>query len=101
MVVRVAWNCGKGAPPVRRAVAIHRIREAARTEVRADPSRTWAIANCQISPEPMQCPTCGGEHVGRFFKRPKSKASRRWVPLALPAREVLEAHPMAAMQLLT
>jgi integrase len=50
------------------------------------------VSRSQVTSAQMRCPTCGGEHIGRLFKRPKSKASRRWVPLAVPAREALDAH---------
>lgn len=43
----------------------------------------------------LVCPTCGREHVGRSFKRPKSRAGRRWVPLAPPAQAGLVAHRLA------
>ena len=46
----------------------------------------------QARPGDLICPTCGREHVGRLFKRPKSRVGRRWVPLAPPAQIALKAH---------
>ena len=43
----------------------------------------------------LTCPVCGQEHIGRHFKRPKSRKGRRWVPLAEPARQALAAHRAA------
>jgi integrase len=53
------------------------------------------VTRSQVEPGKMRCPVCGLEHVGRFFKPPKSKAGRRWVPLAGPARAALDAHRVA------
>jgi integrase len=50
------------------------------------------LSRGQAQPGDLICPTCGQEHVGRHFKRPKSKKGRRWVPLAEPARLALIAH---------
>jgi hypothetical protein len=44
------------------------------------------VARDQIPAEQRRCVLCGGEHVGRDFKGPKSRAGRRWVPLAAPAQ---------------
>jgi integrase len=43
----------------------------------------------------LTCPVCGQEHIGRHFKRPKSKKGRRWVPIAEPARRALAGHRAA------
>jgi integrase len=48
-----------------------------------------------LSGEPVACPICAGEHVGRIFKKPKSRAGRRWVPLAGPAQDALRRHRKA------
>ena len=53
------------------------------------------LTRSQAGPGDLVCPTCGAEHVGRLIKGPKSRAGRRWVPLAAPAREALRAHPRA------
>lgn len=50
------------------------------------------LTRSQAGPGDLVCPSCGAEHVGRLLKRPKSRAGRRWVPLAGPAREALRAH---------
>lgn len=50
------------------------------------------LTRAQARPGDLICPTCGREHIGRHFKRPKSKTSRRWLPLASPAREALAKH---------
>ncbi len=50
------------------------------------------VTRSQVTAEQIACPVCGQEHVGRLFKRPKSRAGRRWVPLAGPARDALERH---------
>lgn len=50
------------------------------------------VSRGQLSNAQRVCPYCGAEHVGRFFKRPKSKAGRRWVPLAGPAQAALSRH---------
>jgi integrase len=41
------------------------------------------------------CPVCGFEHVGRLFKRPKSRSGRRWVPVVGYARAALARHRVA------
>jgi len=46
-------------------------------------------------PEDLVCITCGQVHVGRILKAPKSRAGRRWVPLAGPAVEALATHRTA------
>lgn len=51
--------------------------------------------NQALRPQDLLCVTCGGAHTGRILKRPKSKAGRRWVPLAAPARTALAAHRRA------
>jgi integrase len=56
------------------------------------------VTRSQVTPDLIQCPVCGEEHVGRLFKRPKSRAGRRWVPLAAPAREALERHRKAQQE---
>ncbi|WP_353961968.1 tyrosine-type recombinase/integrase [Micromonospora peucetia] len=43
----------------------------------------------------QQCPICGAEHVDRQLKPPKSRAGRRWVPLAAPALAALARHRAA------
>lgn len=53
------------------------------------------LTRLQSRPGDLTCPTCGREHVGRSFKRPKSRAGRRWVPLAPPAQAALVAHRQA------
>jgi integrase len=53
------------------------------------------VTRSQVRPGQILCPVCGREHVGRLFKRPKSKAGRRWVPLAGPPRAALESHRLA------
>ena len=53
------------------------------------------VTRQQLSPEQKLCPVCGAEHVGRLIKRPKSRAGRRWIPLAGPARDALAAHEKA------
>ncbi|HEY5980726.1 MAG TPA: site-specific integrase [Microlunatus sp.] len=53
------------------------------------------LSRSQARPGDLTCPTCAREHVGRHFKRPKSRAGRRWVPLAEPARDALARHRAA------
>jgi integrase len=53
------------------------------------------LSRGQARPGDLTCPTCGQEHVGRHFKRPKSRKGRRWVPLAQPARVALATHRAA------
>ncbi|WP_344802680.1 tyrosine-type recombinase/integrase [Microlunatus ginsengisoli] len=53
------------------------------------------LSRSQARPGDLTCPVCRREHVGRHFKRPKSKAGRRWVPLAEPARQALARHKAA------
>ncbi len=36
-----------------------------------------------------RCDVCGREHVGRYLKRPKSAAGKRWVPIAPAVSEAL------------
>ena len=50
------------------------------------------VSRSQVQPDQLRCPICGAEPVGRLFKNPKSRAGRRWVPLAQPAQEALTAH---------
>lgn len=50
------------------------------------------VSRRQLTDAQRMCPHCAAEHVGRYFKRPKSKAGRRWVPLARPAQEALARH---------
>jgi integrase len=50
------------------------------------------ITRAQASAAERACPVCGVEHVGRLFKAPKSRAGRRWVPLATPAQKALARH---------
>ncbi len=44
------------------------------------------VTRDRIPPEQRRCVACGREHVDRVFKGPKSRAGRRWVPLAAPAQ---------------
>lgn len=53
------------------------------------------VTRDQVDADACVCQICGREHVGRLVKTPKSKAGRRWVPLAAPARAALEAHRKA------
>ncbi len=53
------------------------------------------VSRGQLTDAQRVCPYCAGEHVGRFFKRPKSRAGRRWVPLAGPAQAALARHRAA------
>jgi integrase len=50
------------------------------------------VSRSQVTAEQIACPVCGQEHVGRLFNRPKSRAGRRWVPLAAPAQTALARH---------
>jgi integrase len=50
------------------------------------------VSQSQATPEQMKCPVCGLEHLGCLFKAPKSRAGRRWVPLAEPAKMALTRH---------
>lgn len=52
----------------------------------------------QAGPEDLLCPVCGAEHVGRHFKRPKTRKGRRWVPLASLAQTALRAHRAAQLE---
>ncbi|WP_426561395.1 tyrosine-type recombinase/integrase [Angustibacter sp. McL0619] len=56
------------------------------------------VSLSQLTPAQRICPYCASEHAGRLFKRPKSRAGRRWVPLARPAREALVAHRARQME---
>ena len=56
------------------------------------------LTRAQAGPGDLRCPVCGAEHVGRHFKRPKSRKARRWIPLAAPAREALHGHRAAQEQ---
>jgi integrase len=51
-----------------------------------------SVTRSQVTPEQAACPVCGEVHVGRLFKAPKSRKSRRWVPLAAPAQDALTRH---------
>jgi integrase len=53
------------------------------------------VTRKEVTPEQAACPICGAIHVGRLLKRPKSRAGRRWVPLAKPAQEALARHRVA------
>lgn len=53
------------------------------------------VTRSQVAPGQIACPVCGTDHIGRLFKRPKSRAGRRWVPLAGPARDALDRHRKA------
>jgi integrase len=50
------------------------------------------ITRRQAGRTSAECPVCGIQHVGRLFKPPKSRAGRRWVPLASPAQQALARH---------
>jgi len=50
------------------------------------------VTRSQVTAQQVACPVCAGEHVGRLFKRPKSRRGRRWVPLARPARAAFDCH---------
>lgn len=49
-----------------------------------------AVTRDEVHRTALLCAICGREHPGRYFKPPKSRAGRRWVPLAGPAREALD-----------
>jgi integrase len=51
-----------------------------------------SVTRKEVTPEQAACPICGVEHVGRLLKPPKSRAGRRWVPLAGPAQAALARH---------
>ncbi|MGX6604559.1 site-specific integrase [Micromonosporaceae bacterium Da 78-11] len=51
-----------------------------------------SVTRKEVTPEQARCPICGAEHVGRLLKPPKSRAGRRWVPLAVPAQVALARH---------
>jgi len=55
------------------------------------------VSSKDIRPADRVCEICGAEHMGRLFKEPKSRAGRRWVPLAEPAQAALSAHRIAQM----
>jgi integrase len=50
------------------------------------------ISRSQATPARAACPVCRAIHLGCLFKMPKSRAGRRWVPLALPAQKALTRH---------
>lgn len=50
------------------------------------------VSRSEVPPDGLLCDVCGNEHVGRYFKRPKSRAGRRWVPLAGPAQAATGRH---------
>ncbi len=54
-----------------------------------------SVTRNQVSDEQARCPICGAVHVGRLLKPPKSRAGRRWVPLAAPAQAALSRHRQA------
>jgi integrase len=54
-----------------------------------------SVTRSQVTPEQARCPICGAVHVGRLLKPPKSRAGRRWVPLAAPAQAALVRHRQA------
>lgn len=56
------------------------------------------VTRSQVTPEQIACPVCGAGHVGRLFKPPKSRAGRRWVPLAGPARDAFDRHRKAQQE---
>jgi integrase len=51
-----------------------------------------------IPDDQRTCGHCGATHTGLMFKGPKSRAGRRWLPLAQPAREALQAHRAAQLE---
>jgi hypothetical protein len=53
------------------------------------------VASKEIPAKDRSCRYCGQEHVGLLFKGQKSRAGRRWVPLASPARKALRRHRSA------
>ena len=56
------------------------------------------VSSKDIGPGERRCPRCGSEHVGLLFKGPKSRAGKRWIPLAGPAQEALRAHQETQQQ---
>jgi integrase len=54
-----------------------------------------SVTRKEVTPEQARCPICDAEHVGRLLKPPKSRAGRRWVPLAAPAQAALNRHRAA------
>jgi integrase len=54
-----------------------------------------AVTRNEVPRSALLCAICGREHLGRYFKPPKSRAGRRWVPLAGPARDALDRHRKA------
>jgi integrase len=50
------------------------------------------VTRSQLTTAQRRCPYCSAEHTGLYFKRPKSRAGRRWIPLPAPARAALLAH---------
>jgi len=50
------------------------------------------VSDKNIPEDRRTCSYCGASHTGLMFKGPKSRAGRRWLPLAQPAREALQAH---------
>jgi integrase len=54
-----------------------------------------AVTRGEVPRPALLCPICGREHPGRYVKPPKSRAGRRWVPLAGPARDALDRHRKA------
>jgi integrase len=53
------------------------------------------VSSKNLRPGDRVCAVCGVEHKGRFFKAPKSRAGKRWVPLAAPALSAVRAHQIA------
>ncbi|WP_250000306.1 tyrosine-type recombinase/integrase [Actinoplanes sp. M2I2] len=51
-----------------------------------------SVTRKEVTAEQARCPICGAEHVGVLLKPPKSRAGRRWVPLAVPALAALDRH---------
>lgn len=54
-----------------------------------------SVTRKEVTPEQARCPICEAEHVGVLLKPPKSRAGRRWVPLAAPALAALTRHRAA------
>ena len=54
-----------------------------------------AVTRKDVTPDQARCPICGAVHVGRLLKPPKSRAGRRWIPLAAPALAALKRHRVA------
>jgi integrase len=50
------------------------------------------VTRSQVTAGQTYCRLCREDHVGRLFKSPKSRAGRRWVPLARPAQGALARH---------